>query len=141
MDRKTSPTNSGGRRNLSNTALCPMMRPFGTLAEVMRIKNIGRIDLIKGVAYMTLDEPINGRREGILHIGDHLPSNQLCNGEPLKIRSQDQYEKYKDHLEKYTSPWTFEELRQRAQELSQEMFQNGLHRKAPVEANQQLEMA
>jgi len=116
-DKTANKQNASVRKTLSNTTLCAEMRPFGTLAEVMRIKGINYLELMRGIAHMTLEPIINeheqGRKEGVLHIG-----------ELIQIRSQVQYEKYKEHVEhvEQNFPWDFEEIRQRAVEVSQGLF-------------------
>ncbi len=125
-DQTANKQNASVRKTLSNTTLCPEMRPFGTLAEVMRIKGINYLELMRGIAHMTL-EPINGqgRKEGVLHIGEFI-----------QIRSQLQYEKYKDHVNE-RFPWSFEDIRQRAVEVSQGLFSGAIEVPAPKTATEE----
>ncbi|MBP7848306.1 hypothetical protein KA013_03770 [Patescibacteria group bacterium] len=105
-----------GRKTLSNTSLCPDMIPFGTLADRMRTKKIAYLELIPGVAKMTLDEIlVEGRREGVLHIGD-----------TIQIRSQDVYEKYRNVIHKHLDPWSLEEIKTEARRLSQSLFRGAM---------------
>lgn len=110
-------TNSRVKKlTLSNTTLCHEMRPFGTLAEVMRIKKIARVVIISNCAEMTLEELVEGSKDGVLHLG-----------ESIKIRSQDQYEKYCRMIHRHLpEPWTFEDVRTETQKITQRLFKTGM---------------
>lgn len=105
-----------GRKTLSNTSLCEDMIPFGTLADRMRKKKINYLELIPGVAKMTLEElSVEGRREGVLHIGG-----------TIQIRSQDVYEKYRNVIDTHLYPWSLEEIKLEARRLSQSLFHGAM---------------
>lgn len=119
----------GSRKTLSNTALCPAMRPFGTLAEVMRMKQIAYLEIIPGIAHMTLEHPDplkEWKREGLLHL-KRIEDSKTGEDKFLIIRSQDQYDKYVEnaYLERTINPWSFDDIRQCAQDKVQELFQRG----------------
>ncbi len=101
------------------------MRPFGTLAEAMRAKNIEHLVLIEGVAYMALEDIVDGRREGVLHLG-----------KVIKIKSQLVYEKYQNLIPQEIYPCTFEEVRNKAQEQAQLLFQRSIQKNKKKAAEQ-----